>query len=125
MLASADQARTLLDWRALVAERLGRPPLALSGSPVGLHRRVALMGGSGSSLIGRAVAAGATLLITADVRYHEAQAAQASGLSLLVIDHFSSEWPVLATIADCLRARLTCPIGVSHIRSTPWEVLPQ
>jgi dinuclear metal center YbgI/SA1388 family protein len=123
LLTSADRARPLLAWSALVAERLGRPPLALSGNPEALHQVVAVMGGSGASLIGCAVAAGASLLITADVRYHEAQAAQASGLSLLVLDHFDSEWPVLATIADFLRARLTCPISVSNSRSTPWEVL--
>jgi dinuclear metal center YbgI/SA1388 family protein len=123
LLTRADRARSLSEWSALVAARLGRPPLALSGHPAGLHQVVALMGGSGASLIGGAVAAGASLLITADVRYHEAQAAQASGLSLLVLDHFESERPVLATIADFLRARLSCPISLSSSRSTPWEVL--
>jgi dinuclear metal center YbgI/SA1388 family protein len=123
LLTRSDRARPLHSWCALVAERLGRSPLALSGNPAGLHQVVALMGGSGASLIARAAAAGASLLITADVRYHEAQAAQAAGLSLLVLDHFDSERPVLATIADFLRARLRCPISVSSGRSTPWEVL--
>lgn len=121
VLARAERPLALRDWFGLVAERLGSAPLALSGSPDGEHQVVAAMGGSGASLIERAGQAGATLLITADVRYHEAQQARAAGLSLLVLDHFASEQPVLERVAGFLRARLSCPISVSASRSTPWE----
>lgn len=123
VLAHANRPLRLRDWSRLVSERLGGPPLAVSGSPDAEHQVLALMGGSGASLIERARAAGATLMVTADVRYHEAQQARAAGLSLLVLDHFASERPVLERVAGFLRERLTCPVTISASRSTPWEVL--
>jgi dinuclear metal center YbgI/SA1388 family protein len=124
LVVQVDQSRRLDEWAALVSSRLAGPPLARSGDPASLHRVVALMGGSGSGQIGSAVAAGASLLLTADIRYHEAQQAQAFGLSLLVLDHYASESPVLARIAEQLGQRLDCPVRLSTQRTSPWEVHP-
>jgi dinuclear metal center YbgI/SA1388 family protein len=57
------------------------------GRPV---RKVALCGGSGSSLLGIAAAAGADVFITADIKYHDFFDA---GDSILLVDigHFESE----------------------------------
>ena len=93
--------RPLEAWAAHVAERLGPAPLAVSGDPDGAHRTVAVMGGSGASLWERA---------------------RAAGLSLIVVDHYASERPVLERVVDFLRARLECPVVASSRRTTPWEV---
>ena len=123
VLARAERPLALREWFRLVSERLGSRPLAMSGAPDSAHQVVAAMGGSGASVIERARDSGATLLITADVRYHEAQQARTAGLSLLVLDHFASERPVLERVAGFLREQVPCPVSVSACRSTPWEVL--
>lgn len=53
-------------------------------------KRVALCGGSGSFLIPDAIAAGADLLLTADLKYHDFQAAD-NRIILADIGHFESE----------------------------------
>ena len=87
------------------------------------HRRIALMGGSGTIGIGRASATGATLYITADVRYHDAQEAEAAGLSLLVIDHGASERPGMSELGTILASRLAAPVTLSRTPTSPWRLL--
>lgn len=53
-------------------------------------RRVALCGGSGSSLIGKALEAGADLMLTSDISYHRF-VDYASMIQLADIGHFESE----------------------------------
>lgn len=60
---------------------------ALTGKPV---RRVALCGGSGAFLIGKAMAAGADAYVTGDVKYHEFFLPEGRML-LADIGHFESE----------------------------------
>lgn len=60
---------------------------ALTGRPV---KRVALCGGSGAFLIGRAMAAGADAFVTGDVKYHEFFLPEGRML-LADIGHFHSE----------------------------------
>ncbi|MGH2543422.1 MAG: Nif3-like dinuclear metal center hexameric protein, partial [Ardenticatenaceae bacterium] len=59
------------------------------------HACVALLGGSGASLIEDAIRAGCTLYVTGEVKYHEAQDAAHAGLTLIEAGHFYSERPVL------------------------------
>lgn len=64
---------------------------------------VAVCGGSGASLIQQAVAAGAHVLVTGDVKYHEAQQAAAAGLTIIDAGHFATEQPVVGFVADYLQ----------------------
>jgi dinuclear metal center YbgI/SA1388 family protein len=120
-VARATTRRSLRGWAEQAERALGQAPLALSGDLEREHEVVAVMGGSGASLIPRALADGATLLLTADVRYHEGQQALAAGLSLIVLDHYASEAPVLEQVALHLRQRLPCQVELSRQRTTPWE----
>jgi len=54
-------------------------------------RKIALCGGSGSSLLRDAHRQGADVLVTGDVKYHEAREAQMLGLCLIDLGHFASE----------------------------------
>jgi putative NIF3 family GTP cyclohydrolase 1 type 2 len=121
VLACLDDGLTLTEWAARVGDCLHSAPLALSGGPTERHARIALMGGSGGGQIDAALAAGATLYLTADIRYHEAQRARAGGLSLIVLDHYASEQPVLARVAAHLRGQARCRVDCSAQRTTPWE----
>jgi dinuclear metal center YbgI/SA1388 family protein len=112
-------AERMLGW---IRDDLGSAVISLVGQPGG-HRRIALMGGSGSSGIAAAARLGATLYITADVRYHDAQEAEALGLSLLVIDHGASERPGMAEMSRLLAPRLAAPVTLSQTPTSPWRLM--
>ncbi len=64
--------------------------------------KVAVCGGSGASLIHEAARQGADVLITGDVKYHEAMTARSLNLALIDAGHFATEH----LMATALAARL-------------------
>ncbi|HZL06876.1 MAG TPA: Nif3-like dinuclear metal center hexameric protein [Coriobacteriia bacterium] len=68
--------------------------------------RVAVANGSGSSLVGAAIASEAQALIVGEVRYHDAMAALNSGLALIEAGHDATEWPIVDVLAAECRAIL-------------------
>ncbi|WP_371369663.1 GTP cyclohydrolase 1 type 2 [Sporomusa rhizae] len=73
-----------------------------AGSVTTKITKVAVCGGSGADLIKNAVNAGADVLITGDVKYHEAQQAVAEGLAIIDAGHFATEQPVVECVASYL-----------------------
>lgn len=106
-----------------VHTRLGTPSPRITDAGHTTHTRTALLGGSGAAFIHQARAAGCTCFITGEVKYHEAQDARAIGLTLIEADHFYSEAPVLALLADHLRP-LGVSVTISRIATTPFTYLP-
>lgn len=117
-----------LDPPVTTAEMARRAVSALSsafctvaGKADRIHERAAAVGGSGSSFLDDAIRAGATLFITADVRYHDAQNAVARGLDLVVLDHHATERPVLESVRATLAGRLEgIPVHLASTRTTPY-----
>ena len=68
--------------------------------------RVALCGGSGSSLLRDAHAQGADVLVTGDVKYHDAHEALALGVALVDLGHFASELPMVEGLVSRLKSEL-------------------
>jgi dinuclear metal center YbgI/SA1388 family protein len=89
----------------LCRERLSAAFVRCVAGRGGAITRVAVCGGSGGSLISAALSAGAEALITGDVRYHQAREAEGR-LALVDCGHFAGERPVLARLAERLRAEL-------------------
>jgi dinuclear metal center YbgI/SA1388 family protein len=82
-------------------------------------RRVAVCGGAGSFLTGKALAAGADWLVTADVKYHEFFAAE-DRIVLADIGHFESEQFTPGLVYDILREKFsTFALFVSKVRTNP------
>jgi len=108
---------------------------ALPTTPVGIRvageldrpvRRVAVCGGAGDSLLDQAVAAGADVFVTADLRHHySSEHLAAGGPALIDPGHWASEWPWLPDAAGDLRLALadTVEVQVSHIVTDPWTAL--
>lgn len=71
-----------------------------------LVRRVALCGGSGSSFLREACRKGADVLVTGDVKYHEAREAEGLGLALIDLGHFASEMVITEGLVALLETRL-------------------
>ena len=87
-----------------VKRATGARHLRVSGTPSRV-RTVAVCGGSGADLIGRARAAGADVFVTADVKYH---AHQESSQRFAIVDagHWETEHLVLPAIAHRVRETL-------------------
>jgi dinuclear metal center YbgI/SA1388 family protein len=103
---------------AAVTERvkgaLGVPHVLVAGA---LHRvvsRAATCAGSGGDFIPDALAAGAHVLLTGEVRHHDALRADAAGLSLIATRHSTSERCALPALEHRLAALLP---GVAVVRS--------
>jgi len=89
-----------------VKERLGAPAVRLVGDPERPVRKVALCGGSGASLLMEASRKGADLLVTGDLKYHEARDAEALGVAVVDAGHFATEYPMVEGLAQALAAAL-------------------
>lgn len=93
---------SLADFIVLVKETLGINSVSVSGDSHKIIKKVAVCGGSGASLIQKAAFAGADVLVTGDVKYHEGQDGLAAGLAIIDAGHFATEQPVVASVAEYL-----------------------
>jgi putative NIF3 family GTP cyclohydrolase 1 type 2 len=76
--------------------------------------RVAVCAGSGGDLVKDAVRAGAQLLVTGELRHHDALAANAAGLDVICTRHSTSERVALAALERRLTEALP---GATVVRS--------
>lgn len=81
LIALADRIKQLLDCRAV----------RLVGSGERLVGKVAVCGGSGAGLIHEAKRRGAEVLVTGDIKYHEARLAEDLEMALVDAGHFATE----------------------------------
>lgn len=94
-----------------VAARLRAPATRYAGDPARRVHRVAVCGGAGAALAAEARRAGAEVLVTADVRYHQACEAEADGLAVIDPGHRATEAPVVPVLAEAVR-RLALEAGL-------------
>lgn len=64
--------------------------------------KVAVCGGSGGGLIPAASRAGADVIVTGDVKYHEARSAEALGIAVIDAGHFATEQLMIAELTQLL-----------------------
>jgi dinuclear metal center YbgI/SA1388 family protein len=72
-------------------ETLGLAMLRLVGDRERAVRKIAVCGGSGASLLKDACRQGADVLVTGDIKYHEAREAESAGMVLMDAGHFATE----------------------------------
>jgi len=68
--------------------------------------KVAVCGGSGSGLAAQAAGLGADVLLTGDVKYHDAQTAERLGIAVIDAGHAATELPVIPFLAGYLQMKL-------------------
>jgi hypothetical protein len=126
-------ALTLAEFAGLAARALPATVggVRVAGRPDQMVRTVAVCGGSGSSLIPHARAAGADAFLTSDLKHHQAVEAVAERdsaayppMALLDAAHWATERPFLDRLADRLRERFgtTVEVAVSGEVTDPWTV---
>jgi dinuclear metal center YbgI/SA1388 family protein len=103
----------------LVTERLGVTP-RVAGS--GRVRRVAVVPGSGGSLVD-AAAGVADVLVTGDITHHRARAALDRGLAVLDPGHIATERPGVQNLYASVSAGVggADVVDLTGVRVSPWE----
>jgi dinuclear metal center YbgI/SA1388 family protein len=114
---------TLTTFLRRVRKSLGTGTLRFSGDPHRKIARVAVCGGSGSTLLDLAIRNNADVLVTADIPFHCFQEA-AGRIALVDAGHHETEYPVLATIAGKIREACRArgertPVAVSAVHTNP------
>ena len=95
-----------------------------AGDPDTRVGTVAVCGGAGDSLIGAAIASGADVYLTADLRHHVADESLRDGSPALIdAGHWATEFPWCAAAADVL-AELGCPATVFTTCTDPFTITP-
>ncbi len=82
---------SLRDLAARIKDEFSLEGLRYVGEGERLIRKISLCGGSGASLLKQAHRLGADVLVTGDVKYHDARDAMGLGLGLIDMGHFASE----------------------------------
>ena len=93
---------TLAEYAERLKNILSAPSLRYVGDPNAMISKVALCSGSGASLLRDAVRVGADVLVTGDVKYHEARDAEECGLALIDAGHFPTEIIMVHEMAERL-----------------------
>ena len=116
---------TLAEYAGRLRKVLSAPALRYVGDPATLVSKVALCSGSGASLLHDAVRSGADVLITGDVKYHEARDAEDLGLALIDAGHFPTEIIMVKDIAERLgRALVASGYTDCQVESCRTELDP-
>lgn len=110
---------TVGELARLVAKRCGLPSVQWSGDAHRVARRVAVVPGSGHSLLDLAGEV-CEVLITGDLGYHDAERATDAGLSLVVAPHGDLEWFAFREWIGLLRSELASD-GVDLCLSRTWR----
>jgi dinuclear metal center YbgI/SA1388 family protein len=118
-----------MDLRALarrIAEGLPAPAARRCGGGERIIRRVAVLGGSGASAVVDAIASGADVLVTGDVRHHVALDALELGLALIDAGHHATEVAAMPAFAARIAAAadergLAATVVLSDVSTAPWE----
>jgi len=96
-----------------------------AGDPDAIVTRVAVCGGSGGSLLAAVADADVQAYLTADLRHHPAdEHRRGSGVGLVDVAHWASEFPWCAQAAEMLRAHfgVALPVTVCPLRTDPWNI---
>lgn len=89
---------------AVLFEKKTKSKVKFVGDPAQKVANVAIIAGSAASYIDSIAGKGVELLITADVKYHEAQRAQNLGLNLIVASHYAMEKLALDLVVPLISA---------------------
>lgn len=102
-LAVLDNETTLGLYAQNVKEALKLDKVKFSGDPNRKIKKVALLNGAGNKFVSAARFAGADVLVTGDMQYHETVDALEAGLAVIDAGHFATEILMVPAMAAYLR----------------------
>jgi len=98
--------QALSDFAVYCSDRLETPTVKYAGPSDKRVSVVAVCGGSGGGLLEAARRAGADVLVTGDIRYHDAQKALQVGLAVVDAGHDGTEAPSVQALAALITGSL-------------------
>lgn len=113
--------KRLSDFASDCKQQLCCSGLRIVGDPETTIGKVAVCGGSGAMLIREAARQGADVLVTGDIKYHEAQTALALGLALIDAGHFATEQLMAKELAKKLEIQAQQRAWPVHYIVAPRE----
>ena len=90
-IAALKESMSLKELSMMIKEKLNMDALRVVGRLDTNIKKVAVVTGSGADLAKKAQRSGADVLITGDVKYHDAQDAIDAGMCIIDCNHFESE----------------------------------
>jgi dinuclear metal center YbgI/SA1388 family protein len=96
---------TLADFARKVRDTLDAPGTCLSGEETHPVRKIAVCTGSGMSCLRQALGAGADVLLSGEMKLHEAQMAAEEGIGAVCAGHYETEKPAMKRLLACLQER--------------------
>lgn len=118
-------AMKFADFIQQVKDKLGLSLVKVGGALDGKVKTVALCGGSAAAFWPLALAKGADVYISGDIKYHPAQDMLDSGLSFIDAGHYQTELPVIERLYHYLTKRLqqqtkAVNLFISHTNTDPF-----
>lgn len=112
----------------VLADRLARlfpgAQIRWSAGPVADCHQVAIVCGSGGSLLDAAMAAGADTFITGEATFHQCLEARAGGMSLFLVGHYHSERFAVERLAERIATAFPdCAFWASRDEADPLTIL--
>ena len=120
---------SLASFAARLRRVLAAPGLRFVGNPDLPLSKVALCSGSGASLLRTSVRSGADVLVTGDVKYHEAREAEDLGIALIDAGHFPTEIIMVEAVSERLGKMLVeagfagCKVMPCCVETDPFKNL--
>lgn len=102
-----------------VRSQLG-PALRLAGRAEGEELTVGVVPGSGARAIPAAADVGAAVLVTGDVKHHDARAAAERGVAIVDPGHAATERPGVARLYAAVAAAVDGAVDLTGIDADPW-----
>jgi dinuclear metal center YbgI/SA1388 family protein len=125
-MGSFENALSLKETAALVESvlNLTEPP-KIVGNPHASILNVAICTGSGGDSIDAAIRNECDLLITGDVRHHQAQKAREMGLTIIDAGHYGTEYIFIKNFAEKLRKAVRNQVEVleSNVIVNPFDFM--
>ncbi|MDN5345218.1 MAG: hypothetical protein PWQ18_1332 [Clostridia bacterium] len=119
------QAVSLEEFALQVKEHLGAARVNVVGDREHKVKKVAVCGGAGSDIMATARTNGADVLVTGDLKFHEAQAAASMGLAVIDAGHFATERIIVPALVTYLQEQLQereVMVLASQKEQEPWHV---
>lgn len=95
-----EKEKSLKDIYLELSEKLNYSNIRIYGDIKNNIKKIAVCGGSGSSMIDDAIKKDVDLYITGDIKHHDAQYAYENNITLMDISHFNGEKLVLNKVAS-------------------------
>ncbi|MDI6602286.1 MAG: Nif3-like dinuclear metal center hexameric protein [Thermoanaerobacteraceae bacterium] len=99
----SDDEYNPFEYALKVKEALNLKEVKIGGDMNKRIKKVAVVNGSGGSYVSKAYYAGADVLVTGDVTYHQCQDAKALGLAVIDAGHYGTEKHFVRFMAEYLR----------------------